>query len=54
MLLVKELAAACPNADLLGCRVVEVSVTRPCSAISADRGNLRARTSDIPTRSARN
>jgi WD40 repeat protein len=28
MLLVKELAAACPNADILGCRVVEVSVLR--------------------------
>jgi len=26
MLLIKELAAACPNTDLLGCHVVEVSV----------------------------
>jgi hypothetical protein len=26
MLLIRELAAACPNADILGCRVVEVSV----------------------------
>jgi hypothetical protein len=30
MLLVKELAAACPNADLLGYRVVEVSMMRSC------------------------
>jgi hypothetical protein len=28
MLLVKELAAACPNTDILGCCVVEVSVMR--------------------------
>jgi hypothetical protein len=28
--LVKELAAACPNFDILGCRVVEVSATRSC------------------------
>jgi hypothetical protein len=30
MLLVKELATACPNADILGCRVVEVSVMQSC------------------------
>jgi hypothetical protein len=30
MFLVNELAAACPNVDILGCRVVEVSVMRSC------------------------
>jgi hypothetical protein len=30
MFLVKELAAACPNVDIIGCRVVEVSVMRSC------------------------
>jgi hypothetical protein len=30
MFLVKELAAACPNFDILGYRVVEVSVMQPC------------------------
>lgn len=51
MILVMELAAACPNADLLGCRVVSVCVMQPCSIISVD---LCTRTLDIPTRSARN
>jgi hypothetical protein len=51
MFLVKELADACPTVDILGCRVVEVSVVRPSSVIRAD---LCTRTSDIPTRSARN
>jgi hypothetical protein len=36
MLLVKELAAACPNADPLGCRVVEVRIMQPCSVIKID------------------
>jgi hypothetical protein len=36
MVLVNELAAACPHADILVCRVVEVSVMQPCSFISAE------------------
>jgi hypothetical protein len=36
VLLIKELAAACPNTDLLGCRVVDVSVMRLRSASNAD------------------
>jgi hypothetical protein len=36
MLLVKELATACPNADFCGCRVFEVSVMRPSLVISVD------------------
>jgi hypothetical protein len=43
MLLIKELAAACPNTDLLGCRVVEVSVMQPCLVIDADLCNLHIR-----------
>jgi hypothetical protein len=30
MLLVKELAAACPNVNILGCHVVEVNLMRSC------------------------
>jgi hypothetical protein len=30
MFLVNELVAACPNVDILGCHVVEVSVMRSC------------------------
>jgi hypothetical protein len=39
MLLVNELAAACPNANALGCHVVEVSVMRLRSVINADLCN---------------
>jgi hypothetical protein len=39
MLLIKELAAACPNTDLLGCRVVEVSVMQPRLVIVTDLCN---------------
>jgi hypothetical protein len=51
MFLVKELAAACPNVDILGCHVVEVSVMRSCSFIGAD---LCAHILDISTCRARN
>jgi hypothetical protein len=42
MLLVKELAAASPDADL-GCRVVEVSALQLCSVIDTDfyRSHIR-------------
>jgi hypothetical protein len=43
MLLIKELAAACPNTDLLGCRVVDVSVMRLRSVSNADPFNSRIR-----------
>jgi hypothetical protein len=43
MLLVKELAAACPNADILACRVVEVSVLRQHLIIDADICNFHIR-----------
>jgi hypothetical protein len=43
MLLVKELAAACPNADPLARHVVEVSVLRLRLIIDADLGNLYMR-----------
>jgi hypothetical protein len=36
MLLIKELAAACPNTDLLGCHIVDVSVMRLRSVSNAD------------------
>jgi hypothetical protein len=36
MLLIKELAAACPNTDLLRCRVVDVSVMWLRSVSNAD------------------
>jgi hypothetical protein len=42
-LLIKELAAACPNTDLLGCRVVDVSVMQPCLVIDADLCNSHIR-----------
>jgi hypothetical protein len=37
MLLVKELAVNCPNADTVACRVVEVSVIRLYLGINTDR-----------------
>jgi hypothetical protein len=43
MLLVKEIVAACPKADLLGCRVVEVSVLRRHLVIDADPCNFHIR-----------
>jgi hypothetical protein len=43
MLLVKELAAACPDADLLGCCVVEVSALRRPLVINADLCNFHIR-----------
>jgi hypothetical protein len=43
MLLVKELAAAFPKADRLGCRVVEVSVLRRHLVIDADPCNFHIR-----------
>jgi hypothetical protein len=43
MFLVKELADACPNVDILGCRVVEVSVMRSCYVIHADLCNSHIR-----------
>jgi hypothetical protein len=43
MLLIKELAAACPNADPLGCRVVDVSVMRLRSVSNADLCNSHIR-----------
>jgi hypothetical protein len=43
MLLVKELAAACPDVNILGYRVVEVSAIRLCSVISADLCNSHIR-----------
>jgi hypothetical protein len=43
MLLIEELAAACPNTDLLGYRVVEVSVTQPRLFIDADPCNSHVR-----------
>jgi len=36
MLLVKELAAACSDTNLLGCRVVEVCVMQPHLFINTD------------------
>lgn len=49
MLLVKELADACPNADTRACHVVEASIVRLRSVINTDLC-----TSGISTRSARN
>jgi hypothetical protein len=43
MLLVKELAAACPDTDLLGCRVVEVCVMQPRLFIDTDLCNSHLR-----------
>jgi hypothetical protein len=43
MLLVKELAAACSDADLFGCRVVEVSVLRQHLVVDADLCNFHIR-----------
>jgi len=43
MLLIKELAAACPNTDILGRRVVEVSVMQPRLVIDADPCNSHVR-----------
>jgi len=43
MLLIKELAAACPNTDPLGCRVVEVCVMQLRLFIDADLCNLYIR-----------
>jgi hypothetical protein len=43
MLLVEELAAACSNTDILGCRVVEVSVLRRHLVINVDLCNFHIR-----------
>jgi hypothetical protein len=43
MLLVKELTAACPNADLLVCRIVEVSVLRRHLVINTHLCNFHIR-----------
>jgi hypothetical protein len=43
MLLVKELSAACPNVDPLGCRVVEVSIIQARSIIKTDLCNSHIR-----------
>jgi uncharacterized membrane protein len=43
MLLVKELAAACLNADILACRVVEVSILRRHLVVNADLCNFHVR-----------
>jgi hypothetical protein len=52
MLLVKDLAGACPNADPLGCHIMEVSVMWPCPVSNTD---FCTRTLDThSTRSARN
>jgi hypothetical protein len=36
MLLVKDLASACPNTNPLGCHILEVSVMWPCPVINTD------------------
>jgi hypothetical protein len=41
--LVNELADACPTVDILGCRVVEVSVMRSCKVIDIDLYNSHIR-----------
>jgi hypothetical protein len=43
MLLIKELATACPNTDPLARLVVEVSVMRLCLVIDGDLCNLHIR-----------
>jgi hypothetical protein len=43
IMLIKELADACPNTDLLGCRVVEVSVMQPRLFRAADLCNSHFR-----------
>jgi hypothetical protein len=43
MLLIKELATACPNTDPLARHVVEVSVMRLCLVIDGDLCNLHIR-----------
>jgi hypothetical protein len=43
MLLIKELAAACPNADILGCCVVEVSVLQRHLVIDPNLCNFHIR-----------
>jgi len=43
MLLIKELAAACPNTDPLARRVVEVCMMQPRLVIDADLCNSRIR-----------
>jgi len=54
MLLIKELATACPNTDPLARHVVEVSVMRLCLVINSLTVIFATRTLDISARSARN
>jgi len=53
MLRVKELVTACPNADILACSVVEVSIMHSIKPGCASTLTSELQTPDIPTRPTR-